>query len=100
MSGLTEKANGSPDDQVFRSELIDLSEMDLADVSRLPNPVLRASLERLFRELASGESVFSGFRNTVSQDTGRETMPAHHSPENRADHQEADENGGRPAGRL
>jgi FXSXX-COOH protein len=55
-------ATGGP---AFRSDVLDLSSIDLVRLSAVPGTVLRASLERICLELAQEADVFAGFSNSL-----------------------------------
>jgi FXSXX-COOH protein len=53
---------------VFGSDVIDLSGIDLAAVSELPSPVLRAAIARVCEELSGNgdqSAVYAGFRSSL-----------------------------------
>lgn len=52
-------------DDIFRSDIVDLGELDLTTVHDLPNPVLRAAVERFCAELGSGAEPTAFFQNTL-----------------------------------
>ncbi|TNH26927.1 FXSXX-COOH protein [Micromonospora orduensis] len=51
----------------LRSELIDLTELDLAELDALPNGVLVAALGRLDRRAAAGDQ-YAGFESALDGD--------------------------------
>jgi FXSXX-COOH protein len=69
------KADADADGETFGSDVINLSEVDLGGISRLPSSVLRASLDRLGRELANSEDIYAGFQNILGTEP-RETAHA------------------------
>jgi FXSXX-COOH protein len=53
---------------VFGSDVIDLTAIDLAAVSQLPSPVLRAAIVRVCEELSGDgdqSAVYAGFRSSL-----------------------------------
>jgi FXSXX-COOH protein len=61
--------HGDPEvNEVYRSDAIDLSDLDLASLDRLPSAALRAAVERIRRELhGDGErsAHYAGFRSSL-----------------------------------
>ncbi len=55
------------DGEVFCSDIIDLSGIDLATVSRLPGSVLRSAISRVLHELAANSSASASFQSSVSR---------------------------------
>jgi len=53
------------EDETFWSDVIDLNELDLSGLDRLPSPVLRASLRRVCRELAESAEASAYFQNSL-----------------------------------
>lgn len=58
-------AGTGSDDGIFQSDIIDLSDLDMATVRKLPNPVLRAAIERVCAELSSDAETISFFQNVT-----------------------------------
>lgn len=62
-------AHGEPEEiVVFGSDVIDLSHIDLAELSEVPSAALRAAITRVHRELsASGDksAVYADFRSSL-----------------------------------
>ncbi|MFC5923960.1 FxSxx-COOH cyclophane-containing RiPP peptide [Micromonospora vulcania] len=52
----------------FRSELIDLAELDLAELDVLPSTVLIAALQRLDRRSAAPGDQYAGFESALDGD--------------------------------
>lgn len=52
------------------SDLVDLSEVDLADLGDLDNPVLAATLQRLRDEVDRPDEVVAGFQSFVGEPSG------------------------------
>lgn len=50
----------------FQSDLIDLSGLDLTAIRSLPNPVLRAALERVCAELGDETEATAFFQNVTA----------------------------------
>ena len=53
---------------VFGTDVVDLSGIDLAAVSELPSPVLRAAIRRVCEELSGNgdqSAVYAGFRSSL-----------------------------------
>lgn len=60
------KAEDGPDrKETFTSDVIDLSDIDLSQVSKLPSPVLRAAVQRVCEELAGNEEASAYFQSSL-----------------------------------
>jgi FXSXX-COOH protein len=51
--------------ETFSSAIIDLTDIDIAEVDRLPSSVLRAAVERVRAELAADEERTSYFQSSL-----------------------------------
>jgi FXSXX-COOH protein len=51
--------------ETFRSEVIDLGNMDFSALGTIPNPVLRAAVRRVCRELAGNEDASAYFQSSL-----------------------------------
>lgn len=65
-------------DGVFRSEIIDLGNLDLTAVRELPNPVLRAAVERVCAELGAGTETTAFFQNEIPGGGTSSRAPGEH----------------------
>jgi FXSXX-COOH protein len=54
--------------EVFNSDIVDLSGIDLSEVSRLSSAILRVSVERVCRELADPGEVAAYFQSSLRTD--------------------------------
>lgn len=52
-------------EETFSSDVIDLSAVDLSGLDELPSPVLRASVQRVCRELDDGGEVSAYFQSSL-----------------------------------
>jgi FXSXX-COOH protein len=52
--------------ELFCSDIIDLSSIDLSAVSELPDTVLRSAISRVLRELASNGGASSSFQSSLA----------------------------------
>ncbi|MFG1918942.1 FxSxx-COOH cyclophane-containing RiPP peptide [Micromonospora sp. NPDC048898] len=52
----------------LRSELIDLTDMDLAELDAIPGGVLVAALARLDRRTAAADEQYAGFESALDGD--------------------------------
>jgi len=59
--------------QAFRSEIVDLSGLDLGELHAMPRSVLWASLNRIFGELARDTDAIAGFRSSLPHDSSSGT---------------------------
>lgn len=65
-----QEANSPDQMELFSSDIIDLSDFDLPAVADLPNSVLRAAIERIRAELASGRETTAFFESSLRPPAG------------------------------
>lgn len=72
-------ADGVSEPEMFSSDVIDLSAMDLLALSEVPSPVLRAAIQRVCRELTDDDEASAYFQSSLRGVTPPEgTAPPPH----------------------
>ncbi len=77
------------EEETFCSDMIDLNAVDLAGLDWLPSPVLRASLQRVWRELAEDGEASAYFQNSLRHP--RSTEESHLPPSGSSDESNNDQ---------
>lgn len=74
--GMDSGRDGEGREETFSSAIIDLTDIDLAEVSQLPSSVLRAAIQRVRAELAADEECTSYFQSSLPDRATARTRPA------------------------